>query len=94
MLFLRKYGLNGILADDLGLGKTLQAICLLVQHHAERSAGAEECGPSLVVCPATLCSHWLFEVLKFTPEVSAGKGGAWRRRKIVLYQGNADARAQ
>ncbi|TGZ74951.1 hypothetical protein CRM22_000655 [Opisthorchis felineus] len=76
--FLNRYGLNGILCDDLGLGKTLQTICILAGSHYElhqrlRSASvsvaafqSEFKSPvSLVVCPSTLCGHWLHEVEQF-----------------------------
>ncbi|KAF5400559.1 hypothetical protein PHET_05589 [Paragonimus heterotremus] len=82
--FLNQYGLNGILCDDLGLGKTLQTICILAGSHHERKA-ARNCTAhdtstlnyvncdspalphpiSLVVCPSTLCGHWLHEVNQF-----------------------------
>ncbi|CAH8863785.1 unnamed protein product [Trichobilharzia szidati] len=35
LCFLNRYGLNGILCDDLGLGKTLQTICILAGSHHE-----------------------------------------------------------
>ncbi|CAH8540063.1 unnamed protein product [Schistosoma turkestanicum] len=35
LCFLNRYGLNGILCDDLGLGKTLQTICILAGSHYE-----------------------------------------------------------
>ncbi|GAA56873.1 TATA-binding protein-associated factor 172 [Clonorchis sinensis] len=76
--FLNRYGLNGILCDDLGLGKTLQTICILAGSHYELyqrlrsasdsvSAGHSEFRSpvSLVVCPSTLCGHWLHEVEQF-----------------------------
>lgn len=84
LLFLQKYGLNGILADDLGLGKTLQTICVLVSHH--RSRRKRGGGASLVVCPATLCSHWLHEIAKFA-EPRCGL-------HPIIYQGTLDQRQQ
>ncbi|KAA3671282.1 TATA-binding protein-associated factor [Paragonimus westermani] len=82
--FLNQYGLNGILCDDLGLGKTLQTICILAGSHHERKTaqnltthdtsalnGVNSDSPalphpiSLVVCPSTLCGHWLHEVNQF-----------------------------
>ncbi|KAK4468743.1 hypothetical protein MN116_007918 [Schistosoma mekongi] len=35
LCFLNRYGLNGVLCDDLGLGKTLQTICILAGSHHE-----------------------------------------------------------
>ncbi|KAA0188536.1 hypothetical protein FBUS_08473 [Fasciolopsis buskii] len=68
--FLNRYGLNGILCDDLGLGKTLQTLCILAGSHYElrqkqHSEVAAGCARSLVVCPSTLCGHWLHEVEQF-----------------------------
>ncbi|BHF77986.1 btaf1 RNA polymerase II, B-TFIID transcription factor-associated, 170kDa [Sparganum proliferum] len=87
LLFLQKYGLNGILADDLGLGKTLQTICVLVSHHrSRRKRGGGGGGVSLVLCPATLCSHWLHEITKFA-EPRCGL-------RPIIYQGTLDQRQQ
>ncbi|KAH9278152.1 TATA-binding protein-associated factor [Echinococcus granulosus] len=96
LLFLKQYGLNGILADDLGLGKTLQTICALVSHHGrsrhDRSHGRRKSatrdrggGVSLVVCPATLCAHWHSEVTRFVPNS--------RLLAPLVYVGNLDQRA-
>jgi TATA-binding protein-associated factor len=38
--FLRRFGLNGVLADDMGLGKTLQATTIMACSAAERQAPA------------------------------------------------------
>jgi TATA-binding protein-associated factor len=38
--FLRRFGLNGVLADDMGLGKTLQATTIMACSAAERQAAA------------------------------------------------------
>lgn len=61
-------------AADMGLGKTLQALCVM-------AAGSSVTTPSLVVCPATLCRHWASEATKFfrgafTPFVYVGSGRA------------------
>ncbi|VDM17468.1 unnamed protein product [Hydatigera taeniaeformis] len=96
LLFLKQYGLNGILADDLGLGKTLQTICALVSHHGRNnrncshvcrksSSRDREGGISLVVCPATLCTHWHSEVARFVPNS--------RLLAPLVYVGNPDQRA-
>ncbi|THD27557.1 hypothetical protein D915_001391 [Fasciola hepatica] len=69
--FLNRYGLNGILCDDLGLGKTLQTLCILAGSHYElrqkQNSGTIHagCARSLVICPSTLCGHWLHEVEQF-----------------------------
>ncbi|HED36654.1 MAG TPA: hypothetical protein ENI76_00160, partial [Ignavibacteria bacterium] len=59
--FLRKYRFAGILADDMGIGKTLQALALI---EANKVKGR----PSIVVAPKTLLHNWQDEVIKFTPK--------------------------
>lgn len=59
--FLNRYRLHGVLCDDMGLGKTLQTLCILaLDHHRNPQAP-----PSLVICPPTLTSHWVYEAEKF-----------------------------
>ncbi len=54
-------GLGGILADDMGLGKTVQVLALHLQRQAD------EPGPTLVVCPASVVGNWERETNKFSP---------------------------
>ena len=58
---LSHYGLSGILADDMGIGKTVQAISIL--------AGLSKNSLSLVVCPKTLLFNWEREINKFYPHL-------------------------
>ncbi|OHA15450.1 MAG: hypothetical protein A3H57_02725 [Candidatus Taylorbacteria bacterium RIFCSPLOWO2_02_FULL_43_11] len=62
LYFLRSYNFAGILADDMDLGKTLQALVLLEK---ERVAGK----PSIVICPKSLVYNWQSEAGKFTPKL-------------------------
>lgn len=57
---------------DMGLGKTLQSICILASKHFERAQRYKETRspdsvhlPSLIVCPPTLTGHWYYEILKY-----------------------------
>ena len=73
---------------DMGLGKTLQSICILASKHYERAQKYKETKspdskhlPSLIVCPPTLTGHWYYEILKYTENL-----------KPVLYTGNSRER--
>ncbi|PAA91075.1 hypothetical protein BOX15_Mlig022785g1 [Macrostomum lignano] len=94
LVFLRRYGLNGVLADDLGLGKTLMTICALAGEHRERldrfqasNKAADRPLPSLVVCPATLTGHWQYEMEKFISDEAAQplvvNGNRQTRRALI-----------
>ncbi len=61
--FLRDYGFGGILADDMGVGKTAQVLAAL----EERRPGKH--GPSLVVAPRSLIFNWMQEAARFTPSL-------------------------
>ena len=61
--FLRRHGLNGILADDMGLGKTLQTLAhVLLEKEAGRLTR-----PALIVAPVSLMGNWRREAERFTP---------------------------
>lgn len=78
LLFLREFGLGGILADDMGLGKTLQTLACI---QAEKSGGRLN-APALVVCPTTLIANWQAEAEKFTPALTVLVIHGHRRRPL------------
>lgn len=54
---------------DMGLGKTLQSICILASMHHERAQRHEATKspdtvhlPSVIICPPTLTGHWKQEI--------------------------------
>ncbi len=69
MAFLTSIGLGGILADSMGLGKTIQLLALLA-HEREPAAGAVSKNPTLLVCPMSLVGNWEQEAAKFTPQLA------------------------
>ncbi len=63
--FLREYGFGGCLADDMGTGKTIQALAFL-QSLYER----DPMNPAtLIVMPRSLLFNWQREAERFTPEL-------------------------
>lgn len=63
LVFLRHFGLGGILADDMGLGKTLQTLSFLL--HEKQQGRLTQ--PALIVCPTSLLGNWQNEAARFTP---------------------------
>lgn len=74
----------------MGLGKTLQSICILASKHFERAERHKQTKspdsvhlPSLIVCPPTLTGHWYYEILKYTENL-----------RPMLYTGNSRERCR
>jgi SNF2 family DNA or RNA helicase len=65
MRFLDDFGFGGCLADDMGVGKTVQVLALL---EARRTA-PDRSAPSLVVVPRSLIFNWMQEAQRFAPEL-------------------------
>jgi SNF2 family DNA or RNA helicase len=61
LAFLGQLGLGAILADDMGLGKSVQTLALI--------ASGERAGPTLLVCPMSLVGNWQRESDRFTPQL-------------------------
>ena len=70
--------MNGILADQMGLGKTITTISLIghLWHMGVR-------GPFLVVAPLSTVSNWIGEFQKWTPGIP-----------VILYYGTKPERAK
>ncbi|KAF9589973.1 hypothetical protein IFM89_029710 [Coptis chinensis] len=66
MISLWQNGLNGILADQMGHGKTIQTIAFLAHL---KGNGLD--GPYLVIAPLSTLSNWVNEIEKFTPSINA-----------------------
>ncbi|CAK8539872.1 unnamed protein product [Lathyrus sativus] len=76
LISLWQNGLNGILADQMGLGKTIQTIGLL--SHL-KSKGLD--GPYMIIAPLSTLSNWMNEISRFAPSLHA-----------VIYHGSRDQR--
>ena len=69
--------LNGTLADEMGLDKTIQAVSLitfLIESKKQR-------GPYLVIVPLSTMTNWSGEFAKWAPSV-----------KMISYKGNPTQR--
>lgn len=62
--FMRSWGFGACLADDMGLGKSIQTLATIAR---EWEAGERR--PSLIVCPTSVVANWQNEVARFTPEL-------------------------
>ncbi|KAL3527095.1 hypothetical protein ACH5RR_011751 [Cinchona calisaya] len=66
LISLWQNGLNGILADQMGLGKTIQTIGFLAHL---KGNGLD--GPYLIIAPLSTLSNWVNEINRFAPSISA-----------------------
>jgi len=79
-----------MVSADMGLGKTLQTICILASQTYDRSVQHEKTKspdsvhlPSLVICPPTLTGHWVHEIQTYTSTL-----------RPALYGGDKATRAR
>ena len=76
------YGFSGILADDMGIGKTLQVITLLEDEKLHNSDSL-----SLVVCPSSLILNWQSEIEKFSKTLTnIIISGTSDERRVAIMQ--------
>ncbi len=73
-------GFGGILADDMGMGKSIQIISLLLD---EKENGTSDRKTSLIVAPASILYNWENEIKKFGNDI-----------KYALVLGNKEQRRQ
>ncbi|KAK9678261.1 hypothetical protein RND81_11G199700 [Saponaria officinalis] len=78
LISLWQNGLNGILADQMGLGKTIQTIGFLA-HLKEKGLN----GPYMVIAPLSTLSNWVNEISRFTPSL-----------KAIIYHGDKKERTE
>jgi hypothetical protein len=63
LIQLHRHGVNGILADEMGTGKTMQTICLLGFLHHYKSIR----GPHIVIVPKSILENWRREFARWCP---------------------------
>jgi len=66
--YLSGFRFGGILADEMGVGKTLVALAYLL-----RRKEIDGPAPALVIAPTSVTHTWLNEIAKFTPQLRALK---------------------
>ncbi|MBV8074302.1 MAG: DEAD/DEAH box helicase [Candidatus Eremiobacteraeota bacterium] len=76
LAYLAEFRFGGILADEMGTGKTLATLAYL-SYRKERDGAA----PSLVIAPTSVVHAWENEIARFTPELSV----------LTLHSGNERA---
>ena len=68
--FLEQFGLGGCLADDMGVGKTIQVLALLEQRRRKAVDDGAARPRSLVVAPKSVVFNWTRETARFTPNLT------------------------
>ncbi|KST62404.1 DEAD/DEAH box helicase [Mastigocoleus testarum] len=66
--YLERLGLNGCLADDMGLGKSVQVIARLIQER-EKNNKKKPLLPTLLIAPTSVVGNWQKEIAKFAPHL-------------------------
>ena len=79
---LSDWGVGACLADDMGIGKTMQTLAMLIRHAPQ--------GPSLVIAPTSVCANWVAEANRFAPCLNLISFGGNKRKKILEDAGSFD----
>ena len=79
LAFLERWGLGACLADDMGLGKSIELIAFLL--HLQEKDALE--APTLLVCPTSVLGNWEREVKKFGPTL-----------KLLVHHGDKRAKGK
>ncbi len=76
LAYLEMLGLNGCLADDMGMGKSAQVIARLIHERDQAEASPKKRGakslkvrPTLLIAPTSVIGNWGKELEKFAPHL-------------------------
>lgn len=76
---------GGFLCEEMGLGKTVETLALVLANPYDDEAGAQSIRRmtkgTLVICPVSLVGQWIQEAKKFTPQLS-----------VYMYHGSGRSR--
>lgn len=82
LISLYEIGINGILADQMGLGKTIQTIAFLA--FLKEMKGIS--GPHLIVGPNSTVGNWCKELQKWLPSMRVVKLYARKEHREEIYE--------
>lgn len=72
---LAHWGVGACLADQMGLGKTPQALSVILQRAHE--------GPTLIIAPTSVCLNWVSEAQRFAPTLNMIQFGSNNRQQLI-----------
>jgi SNF2 family DNA or RNA helicase len=72
---LAHWGVGACLADQMGLGKTLQALALILTQASQ--------GATLIIAPTSVCGNWISEAQKFAPTLNPVQFGSSDRQETL-----------
>jgi SNF2 family DNA or RNA helicase len=75
MARLAHWGVGACLADQMGLGKTVQALAVILMRAHE--------GPTLIVAPTSVCMNWVSEASRFAPTLNIVQFGGSDRQQLL-----------
>ncbi len=64
LTFLRRWGMGACLADDMGVGKTIRRMALLLR---EKELAGNLSAPALLIAPTSVVTNWEREIGRFAP---------------------------
>jgi SNF2 family DNA or RNA helicase len=72
---LAHWGVGACLADDMGLGKSLQALAIVLQR--------APAGATLIIAPTSVAMHWISEAQRFAPTLNVVQLGSGDRQALL-----------